>query len=208
MGKGRIIELGPDKYPFDIEQWFPADLNTVGISFTGGIESTALLCACMTQYTKQQINLFHIQHNQTPHMHRVADWFGVSNIQKIRMIDLIDEREFLMQVWLRANEHSHIDMLYVGANANQSAMGYGYDIEKTWKLGFAAPFHNLRKYHAIDLIRQLGFEDVLKHTFSCCHVTDTHCGECENCIERREQGFNVLGMEDPYIRDGGTNNDR
>lgn len=196
MGKGCIIELGPEKYPFDLERWFPADLNTVGISFTGGIESTAILCACIAQYKKEQIRLFHIPHRQTEHSYNVARTLGFETMQKMMPLNDIDN-DFGKQLWLRANAISDIDVFYVGLNYKQNTSEY--HIDGAWDWGFAAPLLGLHKYHAIDLIYKLGFGDVLKLCFSCCRSSTTHCGACENCIERRDDGFGVLGIEDPTI---------
>jgi 7-cyano-7-deazaguanine synthase in queuosine biosynthesis len=58
------------------------------------------------------------------------------------------------------------------------------------------PFFDLTKDHTLDLYYQLGVEDLLKYSHSCCVWDKGRCGKCYNCIERN-WAFQKLDKTDP-----------
>jgi 7-cyano-7-deazaguanine synthase in queuosine biosynthesis len=61
---------------------------------------------------------------------------------------------------------------------------------------FSAPFLFLHKPQILDIIYQLGCEDLIPYTRSCNVQSDDPCGECYSCAERK-WGFDALGKTDP-----------
>jgi len=58
------------------------------------------------------------------------------------------------------------------------------------------PFFDLTKDHTLDLYYQLGVENLLKFSHSCCVWNKGRCGKCYNCIERN-WAFQKLDKTDP-----------
>ena len=58
-----------------------------------------------------------------------------------------------------------------------------------------SPFLFLHKPHIVDLIYQLGCEDVISLTQSCSAQPIGNCGTCYACAERK-WGFDALGKID------------
>lgn len=56
------------------------------------------------------------------------------------------------------------------------------------------PFLNLEKSHIVDLILQLGLEQIFRLSHTCAIEEITPCGNCNGCNERA-WGFRELGLE-------------
>lgn len=200
------MHIGYDEYPFDFAFWFPQEFKTVGISATGGLDTTAIMAACIERYGVDNIHLFHNRHKQTPYVERMAQALGITNLHIFRMEHGRDiaEYKFAKNMWRVANDMVDIDVLYYGMNVNQCPSEFTPQHQHNW--GLYLPFHNLNKHHAIDLIIKLGYKDIIPISFSCYHQIDQHCGICKNCLERK-QGFKDLGIDDPTIYNTEVHND-
>lgn len=77
-------------------------------------------------------------------------------------------------------------------------------MNRTHKVKIEAPFSLLSKYHEINICRELGKEELLKHTLTCYNPDSRgkSCGICPSCAERI-MNFAKAGMADPipYVTD-------
>lgn len=59
---------------------------------------------------------------------------------------------------------------------------------------FQSPFYDLHKPQIVDLLIQLGHEDLIEHTHSCTVQAQGECGSCYSCMERA-WGLTALSLD-------------
>jgi len=96
-----------------------------------------------------------------------------------------------------------IDYVYYGSQSISSELENIPGVEYPWRPNrlfyqgkTVCPFYDLTKDHTIELYYELGVEDLLKYTHTCCVWDKGRCGKCYNCIERA-WAFKKLSKIDP-----------
>jgi hypothetical protein len=194
MAESGVIDLGRDSRALNIPYWCPNSFNKVGIAFTGGIDSTALMCMLLSVYPPDSIHIFHVEHYATPIMYKVAARLGITSISIVPAPTSM--HNMMRELCLYANENTDVEAVYLALNENQ-VVG---DESAYFNIGVRVPFSQFNKQHAIDLIYKLNYGFIIHECHSCEReesiIELQHCGECSHCKERME-GFKLLGLEDP-----------
>lgn len=196
----------------------PRSIDSIGLYFSGGIDSTALLLLLITELKNIgkidtiPINCFSIAKQDfattiTPRiLTAVQNKFKVS-INHINGIEnynndkeLIDNKIFLN------NFVKYKNTFYFAANnrmppasivefKNKLKVDYGY---RQNKLIYYSPFLFLHKPQILDIFYKLNCEDLIPYTYSCTMNETTPCQNCYAC-EERAWGFKMLNKIDPLL---------
>jgi hypothetical protein len=189
---GSIIELPIDK---DIH-------NAIMIS--GGLDSAVLLAMLAsngimpTTFTVDKVDG---SYNNTI---KLIDWMNgrwgwtIPHPQKVGNPKLHHSQQTRSAV-IQVLVHNMCDRLYNGINQNppelQHLPGAPDRTINNIPDKLVIPFFKLQKIHIIDLMFQLGFEELSEHTHSCTEQTEGRCGKCWQCTER-QFAFSKLGLTD------------
>ena len=149
MAESGIIDLGTDNRALNIPYWCPNSFNKVGIAFTGGIDSTALMCMLLSVYPPDSIHIFHVEHYATPIMYKVAARLGITSISLVPAPTSMPN--MMRELCSYANENTDVEAMYLALNENQ-VIG---DESAYFNIGVRVPFSYFNKQHAIDLIYKL-----------------------------------------------------
>ena len=194
MAESSIISLGNDNRTIDISYWCPPSFQNVGITFTGGVDSTALLCMLLSVYPPQSIHIFHVNHYATPVMYKIAAELGIDNITIVPTPT--STHSMMKEICSYVFETTEIDAVYLALDETQVS---GNESSKHFNIGVRLPFAHLNKQHTIDLLYKLNRGSIVHKCYSCVReelITDLqHCGQCSQCNERKK-GFKLLGIED------------
>ena len=73
-----------------------------------------------------------------------------------------------------------------------------YSQNRSWPLTLVAPFSSLSKTEELNILRELGKLDLLKHSLTCYNPNEIgeSCGKCPSCAERVKAFMNI-GVKDP-----------
>ena len=203
MGQSSLI-LRPDNKILDLDKEFPSRFKTVGLAMSGGVESAALLLLLIERYGKENVHVFSgIIHGrrswEARNAEKLCKMIGVSNFHAIdkdfRFMGNEDNGKLRLtglslvpsiEGWFNgANK-----LLFAPTNVTTQEQ-----LDVINKRNVFIPFIQLLKHHTIDILYQLGREDVLYETFSCTERSDRHCGVCYCCHER-VRGFATIGEKD------------
>jgi len=195
-------------------------IDKIGLFLSGGLDSAALLCLILTEL--KNINLLNEipvvcftvskenipTHYATDVLNYAQNKFNVSikHINDIPNTPKADQLGILGNTLIKfASKYSPNILVYLGQNKmapddirpfNQK-LNVDYGNTKTIN-NIASPFLFLHKPQIVDLIYQLGCEDVISLTQSCSVLPTGSCGICYACAERK-WGFSALGKTDPGV---------
>jgi PP-loop superfamily ATP-utilizing enzyme len=190
-----------------------------GVMWSGGIESTIIVLACIEKYGCDNVYTFtqkfpiddpfeRAQKHYHYFVESIASEIGFTNYQFIEMgSNGLYSNEVRPEFCKKIYElHPDLDVLYSGINTvhngpltNAARKQEVIDAFAEFKI--TAPFISSTKSEAIQLYYDRGQEHILLMTRSCAKNTADHCGVCANCAERI-LGFKMAGKDDPtkYIR--------
>jgi len=217
--------LGPDnlstEFDFNFEEAnkkLQKKYNKIGLYFSGGIDSTALLLVIINELIKtEKINQIPIHcftiikkdfatDNSVKVIEKVKAKFNIE-IQHTNYIPNYKNLEHVLGVpLLRQLYLDNIDTLFfTGINKtpseelvkfkNKLAIHYGYFKDRTL---YYSPFLYMNKTQILDIFYKLNCEDILEHTYSCNVHPTMPCGDCYSC-EERAWGFQLLNKNDPLL---------
>lgn len=220
-----ILQLGPENlktdFHFNIEdanQKKPRFYDSLGVYFSGGIDSTALLLLLLSELKMQGVLKRYPVHCFTV----VKQDYSVDI--STPLLDAIS-RKFQTKIYHHnsianyenklANIHirtllslyvKHKSMLFfVGNNKmppesikkfiNVLNTDYGNVQDRVF---FYSPFLFLHKPQILDIFYKLNCEDILPYTYSCTVQPHVPCNNCYAC-EERAWGFEMLKKQDPLF---------
>ena len=167
---------------------------------SGGVESAALLLLLIERYGKENVHVFSgiirgRRSWEAQNAEALCKYIGVENFHAVD-----EEFQFM------GNQDNYklrlaglrlvpsIDGWFNGANKLLFAptnINTQEQLDAINRRNVFLPFIQLLKHHTIDILYQLGREDVLYQTFSCTAQSGQHCGKCYCCHER-VRGFATL----------------
>ena len=187
------LNLGPTDFIFDIKK-YP---KSIGILFSGGIESTLLLYLLTQemQNTDHEVESYVIDRPNNP-IDKSKNIFAKISKGTLNVLE-IPKVEYWQQVPMAtAIVRVKHDVVLRGMNKYPSDQSirpnYIFNFQETAQLRL--PFKDLDKTQTIKAFYKLGIEDLLPFTHSCGRGFNTTCGECFNCLERA-WAYNSLGLE-------------
>ena len=192
-------------------------INKVGVYASGGLDSTALLCLILSEL--QNINrhdipviCFTIKKSDGPTYYatrlikKVEEQFGVSlqHVNNITNDYLPDQKGNIGSGPIKFIKQYVPNMVvYMGINrtapddvrpfSERLEINYGLSIHTP---SYSAPFLFMHKPQILDILYQLGCDDLIPYTHSCTVQEIGACGKCYSCLER-QWGFDALGKIDP-----------
>lgn len=206
---GTIMKLLLCKNTYPKEFLFSVpDVPRIGVIFSGGLDSLTLM-SLILQELKNQSRL-----NSTTVKAYTFKKFDDAPRYAARLIDLISSR-FSVQIEhenFMDNDGYHqgrvgsqsynalysrreVDVIYWGFNNTApdnvrpfpQKLKINYGTEKQWENNsyVKAPFLTLYKPQIFDILLQLGFQDIVPYTHSCCVLASENCNECYSCVERK-----------------------
>lgn len=195
-----------------IEITLPEVPTKIGVMTSGGVDSSIMLYLlalvnrdeCGGKHTLQPFTVPRLG-GAMEHAPKVINFINsklgtaIPNVMEVGDTNA-PHRE---QVQLGINDALNVldvRVVYVGDNLTPPSnfqMKGTYPSRNTAPLMYVKrPFMTLFKSHVVDLISQLGVEDILPSTHTCTELTVGRCGECFACDERR-WGFEQAGKIDP-----------
>jgi hypothetical protein len=201
MGQSSITLF--DGKVFDIEERFPAEYKTVGLSMSSGVESAILLPLLVDRYGKENVHAYTAwipgrRNWESQRAIIMADELGV----RIRAADSNfqfmgpEENKRLREI---AYSDTSLDAWFAGGNRLRFAPTFFAQkpnaIEDMRKRHIHLPFFDLLKSHTVDLHYKFHTEHLLYQSHSCTERGDIHCGKCYCCWER-VRGFADIGKID------------
>lgn len=217
-----ILQLGPENlrtdFHFNIEdanQEKPRFYDSLGVYFSGGIDSTALLLLILhelklsgvqysvhcftvskhdyaTNTTGVVLDVISKKFNVRLHHHNnISNYTHLYNIQQKTFVDLY-ARYKNMLFFLGNNKMPPKDIKEFRNTLN---VNYG---DRKDRILYYSPFLLMHKPQILDIFYQLGCEDVLPFTYSCTVQPHIPCNNCYAC-EERAWGFEMLKKQDPLL---------
>lgn len=217
--------LGPDNLSIDFDFSFAEankklqkKYNNIGLYFSGGIDSTALLLVIINELIKtEKIEQFPIRcftikkkdfatDNSTKVLEKVKNKFNI-DIEHINHIPNYKNLEHDLGIPLLTQLYlENINTLFfTGINKtpsedivkfkNKLNLNYGY-----WKDRglYYSPFLYMNKAQILDIFYKFNCIDILEQTYSCTSHPTMPCGDCYSC-EERAWGFEMLHKIDPLL---------
>jgi hypothetical protein len=193
--------------------------DRVGLCFSGGLDSTALLCLLLTEMRDTDllekmppITCFTYLKNDgcTYYAHRLVDRIKkLFNCEINHVTNLENPYMNVMPSFFTENEILPIrekypnTVLFSGINrpshelANFKNKGTSATPDRSEQiLGITVPFLNMHKPQILDLYYKLNIEELIPYTHSCMFEPINTCNDCYSC-EERAWGFRELGKIDP-----------
>ena len=190
-------------------------INKIGVYLSGGIDSTALLCLLLTELIdtdmlgKVQIICFTVEKDSESTyyagrlLQKVKDHFNVSIIHVTDIPNDNSTGNIGASTIRFIKAYASNMVTYMGSNrmapddvrpfAQQLNIDYGYEVNTP---DFSSPFLFLHKPQILDILYQLGCDDLIQYTHSCAMQKIGACGQCYACAERK-WGFSALLKTDP-----------
>lgn len=207
------LTLDPEKFKTQFEFSIPENITRIGITVSGGLDSTILAYLILkeielTQRTNSiDVKLFTIIKNDgsTYYAARIVNELKkIFPAQKLTYVnncsngDVWDGRATVGITLLYSRNDT--DVLYTGVNRQVSPeikrfknrLKIYYQDEKRW---YKAPFLNMKKPNMLDLYYKLGVESLIPFTHTCTTSLLSKCNACYSC-EEREWAFNELNKID------------
>jgi 7-cyano-7-deazaguanine synthase in queuosine biosynthesis len=204
MGKGSLTFK--DGSTLDLDYAFPAELKTVAMSMSGGVESGALYLLLEQFYGRSNVYVYtaYIERRkwESEKARELSQYLGVDisrfSVIHDRFNDMSPPENKRMRITAKAL--CNFDGWFNGANklmfAPTKVLTQKHkDMVRAEDVFL--PFIDLLKQHTVEIYYLLGREDLLWRTHSCTvnHFKDGHCGKCYCCHER-VRGFAALGERD------------
>jgi len=219
------LTLGPENlqctFHFEIEEANkrkPKFFDNLGIYFSGGIDSTALLLLILTELRNTNrlgilpvtcytiIKQDFASRTVVPLLELFKEKFQIDikhnnnilnhnndlyNIRPSLCLDLYLEHK--TTIFFSGNNKMPPENLVIFKNKLNADYGYEKD-----KILFYTPFLYMHKPQILDIFYQLDGEEILSSTYSCTMESPIPCRKCYAC-EERAWGFEMLKKQDPLL---------
>jgi hypothetical protein len=192
------------------------DFDSIGVYFSGGIDSTALLLIILTELK----NTDRLKSLPVKCFTICKKDFSLAISTKIiklieKKFDIKIEHNNFIPNYLNSQENIRSEtiqdlcaknkntLFFMGINkmpendlvSFKHKLKIDYGNEKD-KIVFYSPFLYLHKPQIIDIFYKLNCEDLLPYTYSCTIKYQVPCNNCYAC-EERKWGFDLLKKNDP-----------
>ena len=192
--------------------------NKVGVYLSGGIDSLALLCLILSDLRSAHrlkttpVICFTVAKSDGPTYYvprliqKVEEHFNVTltHVNDIPNDPDSDKTGDMAPNAVKFVSEYALNMItYMGINRmapddvrpfkQHLRIDYGHSIITPY---FSAPFLFLHKPQILDILYQLGCEDLIPFTHTCTVLSVGACGQCYSCAER-QWGFDALSKVDP-----------
>ena len=189
-----------------------ASITKIGVLFSGGIDSTVLLCLLQLQRKIKnfEITAFNIENTNLYEVNcrkiiNLPFFSGIKFIEKVYNAEIFDGN--IKTGIIEVLNKEDLDLVYIGINKNPDITHPNKPVRRTKaELQIAKklcyPFIDLTKDEVLKLfygIDELKNSNLLEHTHSCTSHTTRQCGECFQCAER-SWAFDKIGQIDPYFK--------
>lgn len=192
-------------------------VNSIGVLLSGGLDSLALLCVILTdlrdnnKLDSTSVICFTVAKSDGPTYYvprlikKVEEHFNVklTHVTDIPNCIESDKTGDMGQLPIMiARKYNPNMILYTGVNrmAPDDVRPFKQRLQKDYGHSttgpLLAPFLFLHKPQILDILFQLGCEDLLQYTHTCTVLDIGACGECYSCAER-QWGFDALSKVDP-----------
>lgn len=219
------LTLGPSElqteFIFDILEILKEagrPIDSIGLYFSGGIDSTALLLLIIAELKNIEkinsipVHCFSVVKKDyattiTPKILSIIQNRFQVYINHINFIENYDNKKESIHIQtLLRNFVSHRNTFhFVAINRmpsdslvkfkNKLNVDYGYNKNKVF---YYSPFLFLHKPQILDIFYKLNCEDLIPYTYSCTMNEITPCQNCYAC-EERAWGFTMLNKIDPLL---------
>lgn len=192
-------------------------VDKIGVYTSGGLDSAALLCLILTELrltnrTEVPVICFTIKKSDGPTyyvprlLQKVEEHFNVklthvNDIPNDPIPDLAGNIGVGPIKFIK--DYAPNMITYMGINRmapddirpfkQQLKIDYGHNKVNSM---YTSPFLFMHKPQILDILYQLGCEDLIQYTKSCSALPIGACGQCYAC-EERAWGFHALGKTDP-----------
>lgn len=191
-------------------------IDKVGVYVSGGLDSTTLLCLILTELRNTGMDIpvtcFTLAKSDGPTYHasnivnQVRKHFDIT-LEHVTDIPNDPIPNSLGNIGIGpiryVKNYAPNMIVYMGNNrmapdnvrpfSQRLQVEYGHRINNPM---YSSPFLFLHKPQILDIIYQLGCEDLIQYTQSCMVVPNGQCRQCYSCVER-QWGFEALGKTDP-----------
>ena len=190
--------LGPDNLSIEFDFSFEEaniklqkKYNNIGLYFSGGIDSTALLLVIINELIKTEKikNKFNVDIEHTNH---------IPNYKNL-------EYDLATPLLTRLYLENKNTLFFTGINKmpsedlvkfkNKLNLHYGYFKDRGL---YYSPFLYMNKAQILDIFYKFDCSDILEYTYSCTSHPNIPCGDCYSC-EERAWGFEMLHKIDPLL---------
>lgn len=208
--------IGPPELECNFNFKVP-DIETVGLFYSGGIDSTALLGLILNDLVEsnriKNVNLkiytMYKPTGETDYSPRLLSMISNHYNIELNHINNVPNEEphislgrmNMKEVENIYNQHNGKIKIYMAANnmppksvKDFGDAGLNFVYRPVYYVGF--PFLNLLKPQMIDILYKLKLDYLIPYTHSCSKQYEGRCNNCWSCTERA-WGFEILGLEDP-----------
>lgn len=211
-----ILECGPE----DQRETVTIDIDTtkkIGIFLSGGLDSTVLLsCMCKDIIAQGKQPKDVIKYIFNIPKHDGAELYPPALIDLVRKkydielpsttrvrIPQLHQRFHGEKVWqsiLFALDNFDVDQIYLGDQRSNPDLDTTLPIRSQKIEGpmpgtLIFPFNHTQKSHTVDIMFQLGVEEISNLSHSCTETITGKCGKCYHCKERA-WAFNTMDKID------------
>jgi hypothetical protein len=188
----------------------------IGVYFSGGIDSTALLILILTELQlsnkikETPITCFTIKKNDfavdiSDQLIKLLSKKFNTTIEHQNYIFNKSQENISISTFVELFRINRESIFFLGINRmpddeivqfkNKLKVDYGHRKDR---FVYYSPFLFLHKPQIIDIFYKLGHEDILPYTYSCTMQPKIPCGNCYAC-EERAWGFKYLEKIDPLL---------
>lgn len=219
------LSLGPENllvdFSFVIEdanRKIPRYYDKLGVYFSGGIDSTALLLLILSELRDtEQLKTYPVTcltiskkdfaTEKSPIVLRAIEEKFNTSLGHINHLSNYRRDPGTVRLHTTFKYfHNHPNTLFfIGNNKmppehlvkfeNNLEVNYGDEKDK---ILYYSPFLDLHKPQILDIFYKLGHEDILPYTYSCTVQPHIPCNNCYAC-EERAWGFEMLKKQDPLL---------
>lgn len=210
--------LGPERLQCDFKFTIPDEITSIGIGISGGIDSTILLCAILSELSdtnrlgkvKVKAYTFMKTEASTFYAHRLLEKIKKIYNAEVEHENNVDNdmyhhtRRIAPEAWDNISVRKETDVFYWGLNNQVDAKikTFTHNLNHVYKTPDEAksqrfnlyPFLTMSKPNMLDLYFKLGVDHLIPYTHSCSRGPDK-CNACYSC-EERAWGFEELGLTD------------
>lgn len=205
------LTIGPEsnQKTIDFDTIFPElqPGQKVGVSISGGIESTTVAYMVVQHYGAENVIGFSAAMTgrrmwEATNAATICQALGIEHHPHVdSSYDSFDRAQHRKLLEF-ARTNYPIGPWFFGASVelrfSNAVPVTDLDIAKMAANNMHAPLLRMFKEQAIDLLRQLGGDHLLILTYSCTNSSPTPCLTCY-CCKERGFGFNALGIKDPIL---------
>lgn len=198
-----------ENFPFKLE--LNEDAHSIGVLFSGGLDSTLLLVLLQLQnrIKQRKLTAFNIENanGYKAHCARILSQPFFAGVDLVS--DVPNGGDFsgiIRQGITWVLEQKNLDLVYIGINKNPDFEHERKPVRRTSQelsgiKRLRYPFIDFTKDQLLKIFFQIEEQnnlDVMSLTHSCTTLPVGQCGRCFQCCER-QWAFKTINRQDPYL---------